>query len=148
MTDNLRDASRRAGTNAVFRRLAVEDFPGELAGFADRLTVLFPWGSLLRPVTLAEPDGLARLRGTCRSGADVRLVFELQPDPPDLERHYLDAGIALSRTPVPVAAARATHYLDEEAGLLEQALVLLRIPRPRRVAAVPLSTGRRSETCY
>ena len=31
MTDNLRDASRRAGTNAVFRRLAVEDFPGELA---------------------------------------------------------------------------------------------------------------------
>jgi len=59
--ENLRDASRRAGENAVFGRLALEEAPGELAGFADRLTVLFPWGSLLRALTGGDAAALARL---------------------------------------------------------------------------------------
>jgi 16S rRNA (adenine(1408)-N(1))-methyltransferase len=107
IADNLRNASRRADTNSLFGRLALEDAPGELVGFADRLTVLFPWGSLLRAVALAERDGLARLRALCGPGADVRFVFELHSDPPDLERRYLDSGLALSGAPVPVEAARA-----------------------------------------
>ena len=107
IADNLRDASRRAEAGCLFGRLALEDAPGELAGFADRLTVLFPWGSLLRAVEVAEPSGLGHLRGICRPGADVRFVFETHSHASELERRYLDAGLALSGTPVPVEAARA-----------------------------------------
>jgi hypothetical protein len=92
ISENMREVSRRSGPNSVFGRLALEDAPGELVGFADRLTVLFPWGSLLRAVMLAEPDGLARLRSICRPAADVRFVFELHSDLPALERRYLDAA--------------------------------------------------------
>src|SRR5207244_9186561 len=98
---------RRATANSLFGRLALEDAPGELVGFADRLTVLFPWGSLLRAVSLPEPDGLARLRGICRPAAEVSFLFELGSDPHDLERVYCDSGFALSGTPVPVESARA-----------------------------------------
>ncbi len=107
IADNLRDASRRALPNSLFGRLALEDAPGELVGLADRLTVLFPWGSLLRAIADAEPGPLARLRAICRPGADVRFVFELACDPRDLERRYLDAGLALAGTPLPVERARA-----------------------------------------
>ncbi len=106
ISENMREVSRRSGPNSVFGRLALEDAPGELVGFADRLTVLFPWGSLLRAVTLAEPDGLARLRAICRPGADVRFVFEIHSDPA-LERRYLEADLALSGTPLPGEVARA-----------------------------------------
>ncbi|MFL5311548.1 MAG: hypothetical protein ACJ79H_13940 [Myxococcales bacterium] len=106
IADNLREASRRASANSLFGRLALEDAPGELACFADRLTVLFPWGSLLRAVALAEANGLARLRDMCRPGADVRFVFEVRSDVSELERRYFDAGLALRATPMPVEAAR------------------------------------------
>ncbi len=105
--DNLRDASRRAQSNCLFGRLSLEDAPGELAGFADRLTVLFPWGSLLRAVSLAEPGPLARLGAMCKPGAEVCFLFELGSDSHTLERAYLDHGFALSGRPVPVEAARA-----------------------------------------
>jgi 16S rRNA (adenine(1408)-N(1))-methyltransferase len=107
IADNLRDASRRALSNCLFGRLALEDAPGELVGLADRLTVLFPWGSLLRAIAGAEPGALARLRAICRRGADVRFVFELACDPRDLERRYLDAGLALAGTPLPIDRARS-----------------------------------------
>jgi len=107
IADNLGDASRRSSPNALFGRLALEAAPGELAGFADRLTVLFPWGSLLRALAHAAPDDLGRLRAICRPGADVRFVFELDSDPGALERDYVDAGFALSGVPLPVEEARA-----------------------------------------
>ena len=58
-------SSRRGGLpNALFVVAAAECPPEELAGLADELTVLFPWGSLLRG-TLALDDvaasGIARL---------------------------------------------------------------------------------------
>jgi hypothetical protein len=78
-----------------------------IPGGPGRLTVLFPWGSLLRAVALPELDVLVRLRAMCRPGAQVRFLFELQSDPSALERRYLDASLALSGTPVPVETARA-----------------------------------------
>jgi 16S rRNA (adenine(1408)-N(1))-methyltransferase len=107
IADNLRDASRRASSNSLFGRLALEDAPGELAGLADRLTVLFPWGSLLRAVSAPELDGLSRLRDICRAGAEVRFLFEPDSEAQALERRYLEAGLALGGTPVPVEMARA-----------------------------------------
>jgi len=37
----------------------------------------------------------------------VRFLFELHSDRSELGRRYLDAGLALSGTPIPVEAARA-----------------------------------------
>jgi len=107
ISENLRDASRRGGPNSSFGRLALEDAPGQLVGLADRLTVLFPWGSLLRAVALAEPGPLARLRRICRTGAEVRFIFELDGDPRELERRYRDGGFALSGKSLTIEAARA-----------------------------------------
>ena len=107
IADNLRDASRRASPNSLFGRLALEDAPGELSGLADRLTVLFPWGSLLRALSLPDGDGLSRLRAICRPGAEVRFLFELDSDPRVLERRYLEAGFALAGRRISVEEARA-----------------------------------------
>jgi 16S rRNA (adenine(1408)-N(1))-methyltransferase len=77
------DASRRAAAkparggvaNALFGVLPLEQAPGELVGLADALTVLLPWGSLLGAVARADAEGLRRLRGLCKPGAGVRLLF-------------------------------------------------------------------------
>jgi 16S rRNA (adenine(1408)-N(1))-methyltransferase len=59
----------------LFGRLALADAPGELAGLADELTVLLPWGSLLAAVARPDAGGLAGLRALCKPGAAVRIVF-------------------------------------------------------------------------
>jgi len=107
IADNLRDASRRAPPNALFGRLALEEAPGELAALADRLTVLFPWGSLLRAVALPEPGLLSRLRGLCKPGAEVRFVFEHASGVETLENVYREAGLALGGREMSVEEARA-----------------------------------------
>jgi 16S rRNA (adenine(1408)-N(1))-methyltransferase len=106
IADNLRDASRRAVPNAFFARLALEDAPADLAGFADRLTVLFPWGSLLRAMTADDLGALAKLRAICKTDAEVRFVFEPGRASSDLERRYREAGFALSGRPLRVEEAR------------------------------------------
>lgn len=81
--DGLRETSRRAAAkpargglaNALFGVMPLERAPGELAGLVDALTVLLPWGSLLRAVALPDPDGLGRLRGLCKPDASLRVVF-------------------------------------------------------------------------
>jgi 16S rRNA (adenine(1408)-N(1))-methyltransferase len=78
-----------------------------LAGLADHLTVLFPWGSLLRAVAFAEPVPLARLRAMCRPGAQVRFLLELPSGGLALEAPYHQAGFALCGRPLPVEEARA-----------------------------------------
>lgn len=87
--DNLRTASRRAGAseargglpNLLFGRLALERAPGALEGLADRLSVLLPWGSLLRAAAGGEPEGLRRLRGLCAPGAELEAKRLTRSDP-------------------------------------------------------------------
>lgn len=88
--DGLRAVARRLAakpargglSNAMLGVLALEQAPGELVGLADALTVLLPWGSLLRAVARPEPSGLANLRALCRPGAQVRIVFGYGPADP------------------------------------------------------------------
>jgi 16S rRNA (adenine(1408)-N(1))-methyltransferase len=130
--DALRAAARKlAGKpargglpNALLGRLSLADAPGELAAIADRLTVLLPWGGLLRAVARAEDAGLGALRGLCRAGAEVRIVFgygaaaeaaaiaELALPPLDdaglaaLEARYREAGFRLTARRVGVTEVR------------------------------------------
>ena len=48
MAESSRRASRGGPPNALFVVAAAERVPEELHGVADELTILFPWGSLLR----------------------------------------------------------------------------------------------------
>jgi hypothetical protein len=64
---SMADASRRAARpvkrgglpNALFVVAAAENLPSELGGWAEAVTVHFPWGSLLRGL-LAGPHGSRR----------------------------------------------------------------------------------------
>lgn len=65
----------------------MESLPAELAGVADRVTVVLPWGSLLAAV--AKPtESLREVRGVCRSGATLTVVLSVDParDRSELER--------------------------------------------------------------
>jgi 16S rRNA (adenine(1408)-N(1))-methyltransferase len=84
-------------------RLALERAPGALEGLADRVSVLLPWGSLLRAVAGADPEGLHRLRGLCAPGATVEVVVsEADLDGASLEalaQLYAEAGLAMAARP-------------------------------------------------
>jgi hypothetical protein len=120
--DALRETSRRFAakpargglSNALLGRLALADAPGELAGLVDSLTVLLPWGSLLRAVAVPDAAALGALRRLCKSDAELRVLFGYNPrtdgaaicthellpldDPKTLaafEGAYRDAGFAV-----------------------------------------------------
>ena len=78
-----------------------------IVGTADRLTVLFPWGSLLDAVAGRDPAGLAKLRGTCRPGASVRFLLELASGPGELPRLLAEGGLDVQARPVAVEAVRS-----------------------------------------
>ncbi len=71
--------------------------------------MLLPWGSLLRAVAGAEPDGLRRLRGLCAPGATLEVVVsEADLDgasPEALSEHYAEAGFAVAARPAGAAEA-------------------------------------------
>jgi 16S rRNA (adenine(1408)-N(1))-methyltransferase len=70
---NLRAASRVAGENALFVVADARTLPEELYGTADRATIHFPWGSLLRGL-LAADSGLF---GGLHSLGTVRTCYEI-----------------------------------------------------------------------
>lgn len=80
--EGLREISRRASgkpargglPNVLFARLSLEDAPGELAQLAGAITVLFPWGSLLRAVAVPECEALRKLALIGKPGARFRFL--------------------------------------------------------------------------
>jgi 16S rRNA (adenine(1408)-N(1))-methyltransferase len=77
----LRDLSSRAARarlpNLIYVRAAVENLPVELAGAADRITVVLPWGSLLAAVARPSVALLTAVRALCRPGAGLTVVLSL-----------------------------------------------------------------------
>lgn len=90
--DNLRETSGRAirsgFDNLVYVRAAVETLPRELAGVADRVTIVLPWGSLLAAVLQPSVGVLRGIAGLCRPGAAVTVLLGIDPvrDGPELIR--------------------------------------------------------------
>jgi 16S rRNA (adenine(1408)-N(1))-methyltransferase len=76
------EASRRAARrrdrgglpNAVFVVAAAEALPAGLDGLADRVSVHFPWGSLLRGLLTADPVILGGLARAMRPGAALTVL--------------------------------------------------------------------------
>ena len=127
------EASRRAARPARARRAAERAVRGgrrrgaapELDGLADRVTVHFPWGSLLRGLLAADPailDGLVRVmrpgatlsmlvsstardRGAGVGPIDQRSLAALAVD---YRRFGLEVTRVRPATPADVAASRST----------------------------------------
>jgi 16S rRNA (adenine(1408)-N(1))-methyltransferase len=81
------EASRRAAAkparggvgNALFLQASLENLDGALDGLADRVTVNYPWGSLLRAVALPDAALLKRLAALAKPGAVVDIRVNMQP---------------------------------------------------------------------
>jgi 16S rRNA (adenine(1408)-N(1))-methyltransferase len=65
--------------NALFVVAAVESLPTEIHAVADRITINFPWGSLLRGVVEGSSDVLGPIARAAVSGAEVSLLFSIEP---------------------------------------------------------------------
>ena len=111
--ENLAEISRKAARkparggakNAMFVRASVEALPEELAGLAARVTILLPWGSLLRALAEPDPAVLAGVRGLCRAGASLEVVMSVD-GLGDVLPGYRDAGFAAAIAPLPIAEVR------------------------------------------
>ena len=81
-------AARERLTNLLYVRAAVESLPVELAGAADQVSVVLPWGSLLAAVALPRPEVLRGIRALCQPGARVTVVLGSDParDRAELQR--------------------------------------------------------------
>jgi 16S rRNA (adenine(1408)-N(1))-methyltransferase len=79
------EASRRAsrltpdasGPRAWFVAAGVERLPPELDGIADRVTVRFPWASLLRGALGLDPDHTARIARLVAPGGRLELTLSV-----------------------------------------------------------------------
>jgi 16S rRNA (adenine(1408)-N(1))-methyltransferase len=97
--ENLRERSHRALRkpgrgglpNVLFVWAVVERPPAELAGRADEVHVVLPWGKLASGLLLAEPEVLDGLVFLARAGAALDLVLnaEVWEEPVPLEARDL-----------------------------------------------------------
>jgi 16S rRNA (adenine(1408)-N(1))-methyltransferase len=76
-TSARRAARRKDGqSNAAFVVAAIESVPADLCGVADRVTVYFPWGSLLRGL-LAGDGVVSNLGALCANGAELTALWSV-----------------------------------------------------------------------
>jgi 16S rRNA (adenine(1408)-N(1))-methyltransferase len=81
--------ARKGGLpNVLFAVAAAERPPGELCGRADEVTILFPWGSLLRGVLALDPGAAAGIAGLLAPGGRVRALVSVT------DRDEANAGLA------------------------------------------------------
>jgi 16S rRNA (adenine(1408)-N(1))-methyltransferase len=121
-------AHREKCANLLYVRAAVEDPPPGLAGCADRVTVVLPWGSLLAAVARPEVEVLRRVRALCQPRAQLTVLLGLDAarDQGELRRlglpplgeavravafagGYAEAGFTVSRVRALDAAERARY---------------------------------------
>jgi 16S rRNA (adenine(1408)-N(1))-methyltransferase len=79
MFDTAARAARKLSRGGLRNLLCIaepaETLADELAEIANRVTVILPWGSLLRAVALPDIPFLSVLRRLCASDATVEIVF-------------------------------------------------------------------------
>jgi 16S rRNA (adenine(1408)-N(1))-methyltransferase len=125
--DGLREVSGRAARarlgNLLYVRAPVEDLPPELAGVADCLTVVLPWGSLLAAVARPVVSVLRGIRGLCRPGARLSVLLSVSARDrseaarlglPALDEAHLRGALAAGYEAAGFAVG-AVRLLDREA---------------------------------
>jgi 16S rRNA (adenine(1408)-N(1))-methyltransferase len=74
-----RKPSRGGVTNLVCVAGTARELSSELAGVADRLTVILPWGELLCGLLRPEEGTLKDVATLCRQGASIEVVASYDP---------------------------------------------------------------------
>jgi len=72
-----RPERRRGLANALFIVAAAEAPPAELCGLADELTILFPWGSLLRGALAVDAQAAAGIAALLRPGGRLTTFISI-----------------------------------------------------------------------
>jgi 16S rRNA (adenine(1408)-N(1))-methyltransferase len=82
-----RKPAKGGAPNLVLVSSAIETVPAALHGVADEVTVLMPWGKLLRGVVLGQADVLSGLRAVAKPGAplEISIGTSIWRDPVPLE---------------------------------------------------------------
>jgi hypothetical protein len=116
--ENLIEQSRRAPENAIFFVANASALPEDLAGIATRLTINFPWGSLLTGL-LDDPAFCERIATLARPGATLDIVvnggalaeagWELVAGAARIRSNLRTAGFAL-QAPLAWGAAELRAY--------------------------------------
>jgi SAM-dependent methyltransferase len=129
------DVSRRAAAsvkkggvpNALFLAESAERLPGELAGRADLVTVVLPWGSLLRGILAADRAIVAGLRDLLKPTGELVVVLS------EIDPKQVDALADRMECLDPLGVREATE--SDVTGLSSGWATRLRIPgsRPARV---------------
>lgn len=132
VSDNLEPSASRAARkparggapNLLFVIASVEDPPVELTGFADWLTVLYPWGALLRGLVTPDPSLLGRLAVLAAPGARIDLllnssVFEQAAyaerlDLPALDERYLEGVLLPAYSKAGIVVESHRRLRDED----------------------------------
>ncbi|HXX60844.1 MAG TPA: class I SAM-dependent methyltransferase [Candidatus Sulfotelmatobacter sp.] len=95
-----RPAHKGGLANALFVVAAVESLPGELAGLANEVTVVMPWGSLLAGILGGDRDILASIASLLRPSGRLVILLSIVErdghpviDPAGLDRTFATAGL-------------------------------------------------------
>lgn len=87
-------ATRKPGKgglpNALFVQAAVEDLPEEFNASADEIHIHFPWGSLLKAVTLGNSSVLSSLHRIAAPECLLEIVIGIDPERDASEISRLD----------------------------------------------------------
>jgi len=110
-----RAAHKGGMANALFIVAAVESLPRELAGVADEVTVVLPWGSLLSGILTGERGVLGPIAALLRPGGRLAILLSVierdghPPIEPDrLDRAFATVGLqARARAPATAVELRA-----------------------------------------
>lgn len=84
---------RKGGlSNLLYVVAQAQNLPCELEGLVNEVTVLFPWGSLLKAVARGDEEFLAGLAQVMTHRASLRVVFSLEDS---IEKKVMDSlGLA------------------------------------------------------
>jgi 16S rRNA (adenine(1408)-N(1))-methyltransferase len=152
------ESSRRAARaeskgglpNALFVIAAAEALPDALCGLARRVTVQFPWGSLLRGCLGADPRVAAGIGSLMRPGAALELLLapadrdHLAGLPTQIDGissaaadAFAAVGIILDEareaTPAEIRACRSSWARRLAPGRIDRSVVLVRLRSPAGV---------------
>ncbi|GIW69424.1 MAG: hypothetical protein KatS3mg101_0171 [Patescibacteria group bacterium] len=74
---------RKKLDNVLFLVSSIENLPANLAGIADKITIILPWGSLLRQVLNPSKETVRKLEKLLKKGGELEIVLgysvELEP---------------------------------------------------------------------
>jgi 16S rRNA (adenine(1408)-N(1))-methyltransferase len=144
--ENLRAVSRRSSANALFLIANALALPDDLRGVATRITINFPWGSLLRGLLDGDPALFTGLATLARPGATLEIRLN---GGALVEAGYaLDAGVTRIQRAIRASgfSLRQSAVLDADALRIYPTTWAKRLAYGRDPRAWYLSATRRA-TC-